>query len=369
MPSGVKQAKGLAAAFAGFGLWWGAWASSLPAVKAATGATASQLGLALFAVSLASLPAMILARRFADERRIVSLSLLLFGAAGTLPALARSPGVLFLLLLPLGVSTGLLDVVINAGASRLESARGVRVMDGMHAMFSVGVLVGGVGAGIARRLGAHPGWILLVAGGVELAIAATNLQAAPSLPRVEAGPARLGRGLLVIGLVLAVAFVVENGLETWSALFLEHVFGTSPAVSGLGPGLFAAAMATGRFLAQRVERSSVVGRMSVAGAAASVGLVIAASAQVPALALTGFVVAGGGLALSAPTLFGVAGRLGGGAAISRVAVLGYLGFLAGPPLFGAVAGQTSVRGGFAFLAGLAALVALASPILRSVSRS
>lgn len=364
----MTRTKALAAAFAGFGLWWGAWASSLPAVRSSTGATSAQLGLALFAVSLASLPAMIFARRVADRRRVVSASLALFGLAGMLPALARSPGGLFALLLALGVATGLVDVVINARASRFETARGLRVMDGMHAMFSIGVVIGGIGAGIARGLGARPEWILVVAGLVELTIAASNL-GGPVPPPAEASRAGLGRGLLVIGIVLAVAFVVENGLETWSALFLERGLGTSPAVSGLGPGLFAASMATGRLLAQRVARSSVVGRMTFAGSAAAVGLVIAATAPVAVVALLGFVVAGAGLALSAPTLFGVAGRLGGGSAISTVAVLGYLGFLGGPPLFGAVAGATSLRGGFVFLGLLAALLAAASPILRRDSRS
>src|SRR5690348_16334299 len=136
----MTGAKGLGAAFAGFGLWFGAWASSLPAVKSSTGATSAQLGLALFAVSLASLPAMIVARRVADGRRMVAVSLALFGLAGMLPALARSPGGLFALLIGLGIATGLLEVVINARAARLETSRGLRLMDGMHAMFSVGVV-------------------------------------------------------------------------------------------------------------------------------------------------------------------------------------------------------------------------------------
>ena len=54
---------------------------------------------------------------------------------------------------------------------------------------------------------------------------------------------RLAHGLVAIGLVGAVAFVVEGGTESWSALFLERQLHAEPAVSGLGPGVFAAAMA------------------------------------------------------------------------------------------------------------------------------
>lgn len=103
--------------------------------------------------------------------------------------------------------------------------------------------------------------------------------------------------------MLALAFLVENGLESWSALFLEHTLDSSPAVSGLGPGLFAAAMASGRLVAQRTARSSVAGRMVFAGA----------------------------------------------------------------PLFGGVAETAGLRGGLVFLGAVALLVALSAPGLRRVT--
>jgi MFS family permease len=359
----------LAAAFAAFGLFWGGWAACLPAIQRQTDASESQLGLALLAVALASLPAMLAAGRLADlfGARLVPVGLVTFGVASALPGLAHSVPALAALLLLLGVATGMLDVAINADASRIEAAFRVRVMDGLHAAFSAGVLVGGVSAGLLRRAGAHPSWILAGMGLVIVLIASANLGAAPP---AERGPrrARLGRGLLVVGAVLAVAFLVENSLEVWSALFLERTFDSSPAVSGLGPGLFAAAMAAGRLLAQRVARPSVAARMVFAGIAAAAGLAVAASAPHEIVALAGFVIAGAGLALSAPTLFGAAGRVGGeggrGAAVSTVAILGYLGFLAGPPLVGAVSGATSLRGGFVFLCAAALLLAACAPLLR-----
>jgi MFS family permease len=110
--------------------------------------------------------------------------------------------------------------------------------------------------------------------------------------------------------------------------------------------------------------------MLLAGIAAAVGATFVATSQHAALALLGFVVAGGGLALSAPTLYGVAGRLGGeggrGAALSTVAILGYLGFLAGPALIGGVSGLTSLRGGFVFIGVVAVVLAACAPLLRRI---
>jgi MFS family permease len=353
-------------------MFWGSWAACLPAIQRSTGASDAQLGLALLCVALAALPAMLVAGRLADSygpARLVPIFLVFFGLVATLPGLARSVGMLVLFLVSIGVATGLLDISINSHAARLEALHGIRIMDGLHAAFSAGVVVGGVGAGVLRRVGAHPSWILAGVACCGALAALVNrgpyLAPAPRKPR-----ARLARPLVIVGLVLALAFLVENGLEAWSALFLERTLHTSPAISGLGPGLFAGAMVTGRVVAQKVLRPSVAGRMLFAGLAAAGGLAIAASAQHPAVALIGFVIAGGGLALSAPTLFGLAGRLGGeggrGAAMSTVAILGYLGFVAGPALIGAVSGATSLRGGFLFLCAVAVVLATCAPILRRV---
>ena len=316
---------------------------------------------------------MLLAGRLADVfgARLVAVFLLFFGAVEWLPGLAHSVPMLVLFLAVVGIGTGLLDIAINAHAARLEALHGIRIMDGLHAAFSGGVLVGGISSGLLRRAGAHPAWILAGVGLLTALTALANLGPYPPLaPRRRR--ARLARPLLIVGLVLALAFLVENGLEAWSALFLERTFDSSPAISGLGPGLFAGAMLTGRVLAQKVEWPSVVGRMLVAGLAAAAGLALAATAQQAGVALAGFVIAGGGLALSAPTLFGLAGRVGGvggrGAALSTVAILGYLGFVAGPALIGAVSGASSLRGGILFLCAVAVILAACAPILRRVVR-
>jgi len=353
-------------------LFWGAWAACLPAIQRATGASDAQLGLALLCVALAALPAMLVAGRLSDgfgAARLVPISLVFFGLVATLPGLARSVGMLLVFLALIGIATGLLDISINSHASRLEAMHRIRIMDGLHASFSAGVVVGGVGAGLLRHAGAHPSWILAGVAVVGASAAFVNRGPYPE-PAPRQRRARLERPLVVVGLVLALAFLVENGLEAWSALFLERTLNSGPAVSGLGPGLFAGAMVMGRVLAQKVDWPSVPGRMLFAGLASATGLAIAATSQHAAVALAGFVIAGGGLALSAPTLFGLAGRFGGeggrGAALSTVAILGYLGFVAGPALIGAVSGASSLRGGFLFLCAVAVVLAACAPILRRV---
>jgi len=312
---------------------------------------------------------MLTAGRLADlfGAKLVPLALALFAVATLFPGLTRSVPALFAALAFVGVTTGALDIAINAQASSIEAVRRVRVMDGLHAAFSIGVLVGGVGAGLLRRAGAHPSLILAgVACLVALSVLLNLHQPAPPEPAQRR--ARLRRPLLIVGYVLGLAFLVESGVEGWSALFLERTLGSGPAISGLGPGMFAASMATGRLLAQKLEGPSVVARMVFAGLAAAIGVSLAATAHHAVVALLGFVIAGAGLALSAPTLLALAGRLGGegarGSALSTVAVLGYLGFLVGPPLIGGVSSVSSLRGGFVFLCAVAVLLAVSAPLIR-----
>lgn len=337
----------------------------MPAIRHGVGASDGQLGLILLAVGLAALPAMVVTGRVAQRvgTRLVPIALVGFAAAGALPAFAGSPGVLFALMLFVGATSGALDVAINVRATAVESAWRVRVLDGMHAGFSAGVVVGGVTTGLLRRAGVHPTAILLGAVVVLLATAAANV-GGETVAQQPQRHAALARPLLIVGAILGLAFLIEGGVENWSALLIENTLHSSPAISGLGPGLFAAAMVAGRALAQRASPSAAPVRMTIAGVAAAAGAALAAVAPHPAVALAGFVIAGGGLALSAPTLFRLAGRLGAGPAVSTVAVLGYTGFTAGAPMIGGVSAATSLRGGFVFLAIAAALLVATVPILR-----
>jgi MFS family permease len=104
-----------------------------------------------------------------------------------------------------------------------------------------------------------------------------------------------------------------------------------------------------------------------AGAAvAAVGCAVAATAPAAGIALAGFVLAGAGISVTAPVVFGAAGRgrADAASAVATATTLGYLGLLVGPPLVGGIAQATSLRVSFLVLAGVAAAVAAAATRLR-----
>jgi len=357
------------AGFVVLGLFWGAWAAVLPSVQRATGASNGALGLALLFVSVGSIPAMLVVAGPAVDRygpRAVAAGAAAFAAAILLPGLATSVPGLAAALVATGAASGVLDVGINARAARLEDELGRRLMPAMHGLYSVGVLVGAVGAGLGRSAGAGREWILT---GVAVAVAVAGIGLASDEPATPTGTRvrrpQLQRALLALGVLAAAGFVVEGGIEGWSALFLERQLDARPDVSGLGPGFFGGAMAAGRFAGQAArlgDRHLLAG----GGAVACAGCLIVAAAPVPAVALAGFVLAGLGVSATAPVTFGLAGRgrRDAASAVATVTTVGYVGLLAGPPLVGGIAQATSLRVSLGVLAGVAAAVAAAATRLR-----
>ena len=354
-------------AFAAFGAYWGVWAVVVPDVKEQTGASVTEFGVALFAVAAAALPAMLLTGRWIDRRGpgIVAPTLVGYGLAAVLPGLVDSVLALALALALIGALSGVLDVGINVAASTVEATGGPRIMQAAHALFSGGFLVAAVASGLARSAGVQPAWLLL-ASGLVFVVAAWFNRGYPraSRPR-ERGGFHVSWQLVALGAVCAVAFVVEGGIESWSALFLETVHGASPAVGSLGPALFATAMVAGRTIGQRLEGRIGGRRLLVGGGLlASGGLALTAVSPATAPALLGLLLGGAGVSIAAPTVLGAAGRGVSaerrGSSVATVTTIAYLGFIVGPPAFGAVSGTLDLRAGMALLAALALVLAAAA---------
>jgi MFS family permease len=367
-PSSIPRRAPTLAGFFSLGLFWGAWAAVLPSVQHATHSSKGALGIAMLFTSVGSIPVMFFIAPRAIDRfgaRSVAVGCTVFALATLLPGLATSLPLLILALLACGMGTGLVDVSINANVGRIENATGRRLQPFAHGTYSVGILVGAVGAGLARSTGTGREPILVT---VSVCVALTALLVSSDHARVHTEPTRgfrFARGLVLIGIVGAVAFIVEGGTESWSALFLERQLHAQPDVSGLGPGVFGGSMAFGRFFGQAAGRLSDRALLGGGAALAAIGCGTAALATNAPVGLVGFALAGAGISLNAPIVFGFAGRRSDpGTAVATVTSLGYVGLLVGPALVGGVAQATSLRVSFGVLALVAAAVVVAATRLR-----
>jgi MFS family permease len=365
------------ACFVAMGLFWGTWAALLPEIRLQVGATDGELGLAMVGAGVGSLPAMIVIGRLWRRARwwLLPATGLAFAVAALAPIFATTPFALGVALVSVGAASGALDVAMNSAVSDVEAAHDRRLMYGAHALFSLAVLVASVSTGVARQAGAGPAQTLPIAALIFGVVGLGSLIAArqvATMPRSSAGAGvavgRLAVGALAtLAVLCALAFLIEDALQNWSALLLEREIGSSPTIGGAGPGIFAGAMFVGRTSGQWLgarfsDRALLTGGALVAAA----GVLLAATAATATIALVGLGLGGGGVALVAPALLARAGRLaderGRGAAIATMTTFGYLGFVVGPIFIGTLSQAAGLRAAVGSLAGMAIVLALAGAV-------
>jgi len=154
----------------------------------------------------------------------------------------------------------------------------------------------------------------------------------------------------------------------WSAVYLQHVLGTSPATAALGFAAFSLAMAAGRFLGDAmVARLGDARLVRTSTAAAAIGLGGALVLGHPVAAIAGFASVGLGIANLVPIAFRAASALPGlssSEGIAAVGTAGYLGFLAGPPLIGLAARAVTLPGALTIVVAALAWIAANARLAR-----
>ncbi|WP_046114564.1 MFS transporter [Aquincola tertiaricarbonis] len=353
--------------FLAFGFITGSWGAHVPSAKAHYGLSEAQLSVALLAAALGAVACLLKAGaivQWLGPRRVVQLAgttacgvlaSVLLPSSGQGAPLAMLP--LLLLLGVFGAATALFDVAINAEGSLLETRGGLKVMSGFHGMWSLGAMGGAGVGGLLLKAQVPPLWQLAgacaVAWGVILAAAPRMLAEHPPAEHGEGGPRRWTALLVLLGLLAAAGLVAEGAIYDWSVLWITQDLQQTQSVGAAGYAAFAGAMALARFggdwLRTHISAPRLLAGSGLLAAAAMSLALLSHSAwvAVPALA-----VVGAGLANVVPILFMAASRAPGvapAAGIAAVSSLGYLGFVAGPPLIGGVAHASSLTGGMAVL--------------------
>lgn len=336
------------------------WITRIPEVKNALLLSDGRLGLALFFMPVGALLAMLtvsaLIQRF-GAGQITLWTSGLYIAAILLPLLAVNFWTLALGLFLVGISTGAMDIAMNAVASILEKERKTDIMSTCHGFFSLG---GMLGAGIGSTLIAFEvNSVLQMLAGMGIATAVLVLFVRPTIGYIQEDEAEggshfvlPGRALIGLAIVAFCSMQGEGGVADWSAVYMEQIVAADPFMWGLAFTGFALAMTIVRFAGD-----SIVARFGPRQVilSASLVVVIGLSMIMPAypwLSIAGFTVSGFGYALLVPVVFSEAGRQPGvnpSRGIAAVATIGYFGFLVGPVLIGGIAEVLGLKTGFIYL--------------------
>jgi len=324
------------------------------------------LGLLLLCIGVGSILVMPLGGGFAARfgcRPVIVVSTLVLTASLVILALAQTTAITAIALLLMGAGAGTLDVTMNVQAVIVEKEAKKPMMSGFHGMFSVGGIFGAGGVSGLIALGAKPSSALeIVAIASLLLLAAFAKALLPYGGDSDSPPFAFPRGkVLLFGAFCFILFMAEGSVLDWGGVLLTSFRDMDPARTGLGYVAFAAMMTVNRLagdpIVQALGGQRIVLLGSLCGAA---GFALAVLAPVWPLSLVGFALVGIGLSNVVPVMFTAAGRqdsMPANLAVSAITTMGYAGILAGPPLLGFIAHESSLPLAYGIVALLLALVA------------
>lgn len=359
------SAAALPALFLLLGLAYASWTARIPALREALDLGPARLGLALLgggigAVASFPLAAWLIGRHGARGAAWrAGLALLT-----ALPCLALAPSFGWLaaaMLLACG-ATSSLDVSLNALGAEAEKAAGRSIMSRLHAWFCVGTLSGALGAAALAALGLTPLAHFTLLALAALPLLWSSCRVLPNPPAAEPEPFfGLPHGPLVtLGVIGFCGAVSEGSIAEWSGIFMKDRLGVGDGAAPLAFAAFTGAMLVARLLADRLKDRHGARAVVVYGSLLAMGgLLVAVLSPWLVLTLTGFALAGAGVAAVFPFVFSAAGRHGP-LALAGVATMSYSGGLLGPPWIGFLAHSFGMQAALAFVALLSLAVAVAA---------
>ena len=305
-------------------------------------------------------------------------SSMLLGLNLVLIALASDGWTLAAALFIAGVLDSTGDIANNAHGLRVQRAMGRSVISGLHGVWSVGAIVGGLGAALAVAQGVPMGAQLVTTGVliVLLSAAAGVLARLPATTDADetataaraAGRFTLWPFLAILGVGLGGA-LLEDVVSTWGGIYLVDIVGAGADTAGTAFIVFMCALTVGRLVGDRAIDRWGTGRVVTVGAiATAAGFTLALAAPWLWTTLTGFVLVGIGIATMIPSAMEAADRAPGlraGVGLTISSLVMRIGFLA-PPLIGAVADASSLRVAL-LIAPIAALAVI--PLARVTTRA
>jgi MFS family permease len=290
-------------------------------------------------------------------RRSILTMIPLLAVLYAIASFARGPLSFFLLLFPVGLVIGGIEIILNLEADRTEHMIGHRIMNRAHAFWSFGFFSAGIISALVAQSGLSPQIHLFLM--VPLVIVGVAL----ILGRFDPAPHRTGTSdekpphfavptmaIMVLVAVTLSAMIMEGAGIDWAAIYMRDVFAVSPFLSGFAVALGAGAQAVTRFFADPfVERYSPTAVSRVLLGVLGVGVLLVFFAPSDRLALVGFALMGVGTSVIFPLAMSAAAQLTDRPASTNVASLAqisFVAFLLGPPLLGYVAEHFGIRWSF-----------------------
>ena len=337
--------------FASLNILFGTWAIYIPTVKEALQIDKSELGIAIFFLSLGVFTIFPIASAIINRVGVGKATwygVLLSCAAAILPLLAPSYYTLMAALFFFGASNGFTDIAMNTLVTEVEKKDDVKFMSSAHGFFSLGGVLAGLGSFMIGPL-SNPVLHMSIAIALVLTVNIIFNQKFKHVvaEAIEKEPfsIKLFKPFLLLGLISFMAMGSEGAIVDWSGLYLKEISIAPEKLWGMGFLGFQITMTIGRFLGDGISEKMGSIKMVALGTI----VVIAGYAFVLStntyLAILGFSLSGLGFSVMVPEVFRIGGNVKGVASsqgVSFIAGAGYAGFLCAPPILGQIADNSSL---------------------------
>ncbi|MFC7581257.1 MFS transporter [Schaalia naturae] len=360
-----------------------------PEIKTALDLDNASYGLAVAAFPIgaivAGLASATLIRRFGSGA-VAAAGMILTSLGVLMAGMAPSVGLFAAGLFLGGAMDAITDVAQNAHGLRVQRRYGRSIINGFHATWSIGAVVGGsmAAAAIAAHLplGIHLGISAAIFAVVSLialrfclpgADDAADEDAVADRDETEAS-LRAGVSPQVVTTVVALVLIaiagtlVEDSGNSWASLYLSGSLGAPAAAAASGYIALVGAQFVGRLIGDRlVDRFGQRAVVRAGGLIVAVGMGLALAVPSVLGTILGFAAAGFGVASFVPAAMHEADRLPGlrrGTGLTMVSWLMRLGFLFSPPVVGFIADHAGLRTGLLVVPAAGALVVLLAGVLR-----
>jgi Na+/melibiose symporter-like transporter len=256
------------------------------------------------------------------------------------------------------VCLGAVDATTNMQAVALEHLYDRPILPSFHGAWTLG---GFLGSGVALAMGHLPVSATGVVAVLPLTVAFARFLRRAEQTVADAPAVHVPwRPIVLVGLAMVLFYMVDTAAFTWGPQYLDEVFPTPSGLVALAVFPYLLASGVVRIAGDTlVARYGAVPVLRVGTLVASLGLAVTVFAPVWPVAVLGFFVIGGGVAVVAPLSFSAAARIAGqdetdpvlrharvDAVIGRFNQFNYAGALIGAVMTGLV-GAGNLRLGFA----------------------
>lgn len=348
--------------FASINILIGTWILYIPFIKLKFQLNDGELGFALFFTALGlliAIPFIPKINKIIGVGKSTKIGVFLLAMAFNLPLLAPNYVLLCAALLCVGLFSAFTDISLNALTAKIEKREQQNFMSAAHGFFSLGGFIGaGIGS-LIMILFSNPQLHMMIISGLVML---TNLFLSKNYEQIigeekenqkeNSSFFKNVKPLLVLSIIAFIILFNEGAVEHWSNLFLFDIVKVSESKAGLGFIIFSLTMTIGRFLGDGFSHK--MGSRKIILYSTSIAFIgyLFVMTSTLVLSVLGFGLLGFGLSVIIPEIYRIAGKnkeIETSLAISIVSGIGFIGFLAGPVLLGAISNASNLVMSYVFL--------------------